>query len=104
MPLRGPPDGRYGGPESPGRPSRERVGPGKADTAPKAAPGFRAGPSRLAAFGRPAPRGRRADRGATPGPPAPPVVTRSPLARELGPPSAPSRAPGSPAGRLRLPP
>ena len=29
--------------ESPGRPSRERVDPGKADTAPKAAPGFRAG-------------------------------------------------------------
>jgi len=43
MPLRGPPDGRYGGAESPGQPSRERVDPGKADTAPKAAPGFRAG-------------------------------------------------------------
>jgi len=49
MPLRGPPDGRYGGAESPGQPSRERVDPGKADTAPKAAPGFRPGPCCLAA-------------------------------------------------------
>src|SRR5713226_4238562 len=36
MPLRRPPDARYGGAESPGLPSRERVDPGKADTAPKA--------------------------------------------------------------------
>src|SRR5215475_5433159 len=35
-PLRGLPGARYGGGESPGRPSREHVGPGKADTAPKA--------------------------------------------------------------------
>src|SRR5215472_1882092 len=58
MPLRGPPDGRYGGPESPGQPSRERVDPGKADTAPKAAPGFRVGrpgdlPAALGSTGRP---------------------------------------------------
>src|SRR6266567_9560741 len=43
MPLRRRADARYGGDESPGQPSRERVDPGKADTAPKAAPGFRAG-------------------------------------------------------------
>src|SRR5262249_37419542 len=36
MPLRGRADARYGGAESPGRPSREHVGPGKADTAPEA--------------------------------------------------------------------
>src|SRR5690348_6045917 len=51
MALRGPPAGRYGGAESPGQPSRERVDPGKADTAPKAAPGFPAGRSCLPARG-----------------------------------------------------
>ncbi len=40
MPLRGVPTGRYRGAESPGKPSRERVGPGKVDTAPKVPPGF----------------------------------------------------------------
>ena len=33
------PTGRYGGAKDPGKPSREHVGPGKADTAPKASPG-----------------------------------------------------------------
>src|SRR6266702_2009752 len=52
MPLRRRADARYGGGESPGQPSRERVDPGKADTAPKAAPGFRVGLPCLLAYGQ----------------------------------------------------
>ena len=69
MPLRGPPDGRYGGAESPGQPSRERVDPGKADTAPKAAPGFRLGPCCIAAVGGLRRRAVALIGGATPGTP-----------------------------------
>src|SRR6516162_9054061 len=72
MPLRGPPDGRYGGAESPGQPSRERVDPGKADTAPKAAPGFRAGLSCLSASGGPRRGAVVLIGGATPGTPGSP--------------------------------
>src|SRR5215475_5054387 len=82
MPLRGPPDGRYGGGESPGQPSRERVDPGKADTAPKAAPGFRAGPCCLAAFGSLRRGAVVLIGGATPGTPL--VVSGPPSAREAG--------------------
>ena len=51
MPLRRPPAGRYGGAEGPGQLSRERVDPGKADTAPKAAPGPRGRRAYSLAFG-----------------------------------------------------
>jgi len=102
MPLRGPPDGRYGGAESPGRPSRERVDPGKADTAPKAAPGSRSGlscslpsaTSRGAVVLIRAPGNLRLPMAATgpgqgessmspPGLPAHPGSHRSPLARDV---------------------
>src|SRR5579859_7815797 len=78
MPLRRRANARYGGAESPGRPSRERADPGKADTAPKAAPGSRL-PAMLAGLWPVAPKGVALTRGG--GDPPAPLVVSAPLCR-----------------------
>jgi hypothetical protein len=74
MPLRRLPAGRYGGAEGPGQPSRERVDPGKADTAPKA-PRARARRRLLVGFANFAAARSLLFRGDDP--PEPPVRTRA---------------------------
>src|SRR5215475_9836506 len=82
-PLRGLPGARYGGAESPGRPSREHVGPGKADTAPKAPRAPEAALAARLALGlmTPGPPCLSGEAPETPGPPArqpvPQIVRRS---------------------------
>src|SRR5262250_196674 len=60
-------------PRARGRPSREHVGPGKADTAPKAAPGSRGGPACSSGPGQISPGPAVLSRGGDPpDPPDPP--------------------------------
>src|SRR5215813_11552353 len=81
MPLRGRADARYGGAESPGRPSREHVDPGKADTAPKAPRAPEAVQAARLALSR-----------MTPGPPCLLVMPRKPSRPPGGTASTPDRA------------
>src|ERR1017187_10429918 len=70
--TRGP---RYRGGESPGPPSRERVDPGKADTAPKAPPGSR---TPLPVVGDPAQRDPHSATPSADRPPPLPMITEDP--------------------------
>src|ERR1700728_4785748 len=62
-PLRDEVGARYGGAQSPVKPSRERAGPGKADMAPKVLPGSLLAVSRSLVIPRSAERHKRARAG-----------------------------------------